>query len=32
MAALLSVIEALRAERLYVWDPQNSDWLPADDS
>lgn len=27
MAALLAVIEALQAERLYIWDPQRSDWL-----
>ena len=30
MAALLRVVEALQAERLYVWDPQNNDWLSAD--
>jgi hypothetical protein len=32
MAALLSVIAALETERLYVWDPQRSDWLPTADS
>lgn len=27
MAALLRVIEALKEERLHVWDPQNNNWL-----
>jgi hypothetical protein len=27
MAGLTAVIDALQAERLYVWDPQNSAWL-----
>lgn len=27
MAAMLAVIETLQAERLYVWDPQSSEWM-----